>query len=32
MIFKRKIYNKLLDWKKTNGTEAVMIAGARRIG
>lgn len=32
MIFKRKIYNKLLNWKKANGTEAVMIEGARRIG
>lgn len=32
MIFKRKIYDKLLDWKKSNGTEAVMIEGARRIG
>lgn len=32
MIFKRKIYNKLLNWKKSDGTEAVMIEGARRIG
>ena len=30
---KRKIYNKLLDWKnKRNGTTAVLIEGARRIG
>ncbi len=32
MIFKRKIFDKLLDWKKSNGSEAVMIEGARRIG
>ena len=33
MIFKRKIYNKLLDWKtKSNGTKAILIEGARRIG
>lgn len=33
MIFKRKIYNKLLDWKtKTAGTKALLIEGARRIG
>lgn len=32
MIFKRKIYNNLLDWKKSNGSEAIMIEGARRIG
>ena len=30
---KRKIYDKLLDWKKTsNGRSAVLIDGARRIG
>lgn len=30
---KRKIYDKLLDWKKTsNGHSAVLIDGARRIG
>ena len=30
---KRKIYNKLLDWKnKRNGATAVIIEGARRIG
>ncbi len=30
---KRKIYNELLDWKnKRNGTTAVIIEGARRIG
>ncbi|MCM1490928.1 MAG: ATP-binding protein [Muribaculum sp.] len=33
MIFKRKIYNRLLDWKtKTAGTKALLIEGARRIG
>lgn len=33
MIFNRKIYNKLLDWKiKTAGTKALLIEGARRIG
>lgn len=33
MIFKRKIYNKLLDWKKSSaGDKALMIEGARRIG
>ena len=30
---KRKIYNKLLEWKQQrNGTTAVLIEGARRIG
>ena len=33
MIFKRKIYNKLLDWKQTaSGSKAILIEGARRIG
>ena len=33
MIFKRKAYNKLLDWKNTsNGKTALLIEGARRIG
>ena len=33
MIFKRKIYEKLLDWKKNaSGEKALMIEGARRIG
>ena len=32
-VFKRKIYNKLLDWKqKSNGTKALLVEGARRIG
>ena len=33
MIFKRKIYSKLLEWKeKTKGEKALLIEGARRIG
>ena len=33
MIFKRKIYNKLLDWKtKSNEIKAILIESARRIG
>lgn len=33
MIFKRKIYNRLLEWKKeSNGKSAILIEGARRIG
>lgn len=33
MIYKRKIYAKLLNWKeKTQGRKALMIEGARRIG
>ncbi len=33
MIFKRKIYQKLIDWKnEVNGSKAVLIEGARRIG
>lgn len=33
MIFKRKIYNRLLEWKRTdNGKTALLIQGARRIG
>ncbi len=32
MIFERKIYNRLLEWKKTNGKEALLIEGARRVG
>ena len=32
-IFKRKIYQKLLDWKKEdNGSTALLVEGARRIG
>ncbi|WP_019002956.1 ATP-binding protein [Succinimonas amylolytica] len=33
MILKRKIYGKLLDWKhQCQGTKAIMVEGARRIG
>ena len=33
VIFKRKFYEKLLDWKKeSNGTSAALIEGARRVG
>lgn len=33
MIFKRKVYNKLLKWKEMSaGTSAVLLEGARRIG
>ena len=32
-IFKRKIYERMLDWKKNqHGTTALLIRGARRIG
>ena len=33
MVFESKIYSKLLDWKnECNGTKALLIEGARRIG
>lgn len=33
MILKRKIYDKLLEWKKNSqGTSALLIEGARRVG
>ena len=33
MIFRRKAYEKLLDWKNScNGQKAILIEGARRIG
>ena len=33
MIFKRKIYNELLQWKRTDeGRTVVLIQGARRVG
>ena len=33
MIFRRKIYDKLLNWKENSADEkALMIEGARRIG
>lgn len=32
-MFKRKIYNKLLDWKNSsNGKTALLIEGDRRVG
>lgn len=32
-IFQRKIYDRLLAWKKeSNGQSAILIQGARRIG
>lgn len=32
-IFKRKIYQKLLEWKEQdNGSTALLIEGARRVG
>ena len=33
MIFKRKVYRKLLEWKElSSGASAVLLEGARRIG
>lgn len=33
IVFKRKIYNRILRWKKeSNGTSALLIEGARRVG
>lgn len=33
IYFKRKIYNKLVEWKEnSNGKTALLIEGARRIG
>ena len=33
IVFKRKIYSKMQEWKKdSNGKAALLIAGARRIG
>ena len=33
IYFKRKIYNKLLEWKQnSNGKTALLVEGARRIG
>ena len=32
-MFKRKIYNKMLEWKRdSDGRTALLIEGARRIG
>ena len=33
MVFRRKIYDKMLDWKnRSNGKTALLIKGARRVG
>ena len=32
MELKRKIYDKLIDWKSNNGETALLIDGARRVG
>lgn len=33
MIFKRKIYSRMLEWKQqSNGKTALLIKGARRVG
>ena len=33
MLFRRKIYDKFLTWKKeTGGKKALLVEGARRIG
>lgn len=33
MIFKRKIYGRLLEWKnQSNGSSALLVEGARRVG
>lgn len=29
---RRKMYDKLLEWKKQNGTSALLVQGARRVG
>lgn len=32
-IFKRKLYDKMLDWKQSSqGRSALLIQGARRVG
>lgn len=31
-IFRRKIYNQLLDWKQNRSDIALLVEGARRIG
>ncbi len=31
-VFRRTAYNKLLDWKASNGSRAIMLEGARRVG
>ena len=32
-LFKRKVYDRLLEWKKTrDGRTAILVEGARRVG
>lgn len=32
-VFKRKVYDKLIEWKQNrNGRTAVLVEGARRVG
>lgn len=31
-VYAQKIYDKLLEWKKQNGTSALLVQGARRVG
>lgn len=31
-VYRRKIYNRLLEWKKSEGATALLIEGARRVG
>lgn len=32
-VFKRKLYDKMLNWKQTrDGSTALLIKGARRVG
>lgn len=32
-IFKRKVYDKMLEWKRErNGSTALLLKGARRVG
>lgn len=31
-VFRRTAYNKLLDWKASNGSRVIMLEGARRVG
>ncbi|MBQ9587513.1 MAG: AAA family ATPase [Bacteroidales bacterium] len=33
MVFRRKLYDKMLDWKRErNGSTALLVKGARRVG
>ncbi|MDR0832067.1 MAG: AAA family ATPase, partial [Bacillales bacterium] len=32
MIFKRNIYNELIEWKKEQGKSSILVEGARRVG